>query len=95
MCYKGGRIAQVDIATRLPHGQLGLTLSRAREYVYLHSVRTGSGAHPASCPLGTGGAVPGVKWQGHEADQLPTSIAEMKNGGAIPLLRHMPSWHIA
>jgi hypothetical protein len=25
------------------------------------SVQTGSGAHPASCPVGTGGPFPGVK----------------------------------
>jgi hypothetical protein len=39
--------------------------------------------------------VPGVKWQGREADHSPPSNAEVKNGGAIPPLPHMPSWHSA
>jgi hypothetical protein len=29
---------------------------------------------------------PGLKWPGREADHLPPSSAEVKNGGAIPLL---------
>jgi hypothetical protein len=28
---------------------------------YLHSIQTGSGAHPASYPMGTGGLSVGVK----------------------------------
>jgi hypothetical protein len=36
--------------------------------------------------MGTGGFIPGVKWQGHEADQSPPSSAEVKNGGTVPPL---------
>jgi hypothetical protein len=36
---------------------------------------------------------PGVKRQGREADHLPPSSAEVKNGGAVPPLPHMPSWY--
>jgi hypothetical protein len=36
-----------------------------------------------------------VKWPGHEADFSPTSSVEVKNGGAIPPLLHMSSWHSA
>jgi hypothetical protein len=32
-------------------------------------IQTGSGAHPASCPMGTGGPFPGGKaWPGRDAD---------------------------
>jgi hypothetical protein len=40
---------------------------------------TGSGAHPASYPVGTGVFSPEVKWLGHEADHLPPSSAKVKN----------------
>jgi hypothetical protein len=40
-------------------------------------VQTGSGAHPASCPMGTGGPFPGVKAQpGRDADHSPPYSAE-------------------
>jgi hypothetical protein len=38
-------------------------------------VQTGSGAHPASCPTGTGGKAR----QGRDADHSPPSSAEVKN----------------
>jgi hypothetical protein len=36
--------------------------------------------------------LPGVKWPGREADHIPPSSAEAKDGGAIPPLSHMSSW---
>jgi len=46
-------------------------------------VQTGSGAHPASCKMGTGVLSPGTKTQpGREADHSPPftrSIAEVMN----------------
>jgi hypothetical protein len=41
-----------------------------------------------------GALSPGVKRQGSVADHSPPSSAEVKNGGAIPPLPHMSSWHI-
>jgi hypothetical protein len=41
-------------------------------------VQNGSGAHPASYPMGTGGSFPGVKRSGREADHSPPSSAEVK-----------------
>jgi hypothetical protein len=42
-------------------------------------VRTGSGAHPASCTMGTGGPFPGGKSRpGRDADHSPSS-AEVVN----------------
>jgi hypothetical protein len=38
------------------------------------------------------GVSPDVKWQGCEADDSPSSSAEVKNGGAVPLLPHTSSW---
>jgi hypothetical protein len=51
----------------------------------LRNVRTGSGAHRAFYTMGTGTASSGVKRQGHEADHLPPTRAEVKNGGDITL----------
>jgi hypothetical protein len=36
----------------------------SQEFSLLHVVRTGSGAHPASYPMGTGGSFPGGKAAG-------------------------------
>jgi hypothetical protein len=43
-------------------------------------VQTGSGAHLASYPVGTGGPFPGGKARpGRDADHSPPSSAEVKN----------------
>jgi hypothetical protein len=43
-------------------------------------VQTGSGAHPASYTMGTGGSFPGGKArQGRDADHSPPSSAEVVN----------------
>jgi hypothetical protein len=43
-------------------------------------VQTGSGAHPASYPMGTGDPFPGGKARpGREADHSPPSSAEVEN----------------
>jgi hypothetical protein len=44
----------------------------------LYIVQTGSGAHPASYPKGTGALSPGVRRPGREADQSPPASAEVK-----------------
>jgi hypothetical protein len=42
-------------------------------------VQTGSGAHPASCTMGTGGSFPeGKAGPGRDADLSPPSSAELK-----------------
>jgi hypothetical protein len=44
------------------------------------SVKIGSGAHPASCPMGTGGPLPGDKARpGCDADHSPPFSAEVVN----------------
>jgi hypothetical protein len=43
-------------------------------------VQTGSGAHPASCTMGTGGSFPGGKARpGRDADHSPLCSAEVVN----------------
>jgi len=46
---------------------------------FRHCVQTGSVAHAASHPVGTGGSFLGVKRSGREADHQPRSRAEVKN----------------
>jgi hypothetical protein len=56
---------------RLPAG--------AGDFSLNYCVQTGSDAHPASYPMGTGVFSPGIKRPGHEADHSPPSSAEIKN----------------
>jgi hypothetical protein len=43
-------------------------------------VKTGSGAHPTSCTMGTGGPFPGDKARpGRDADHSPLSSADVEN----------------
>jgi hypothetical protein len=48
------------------------------EFSLLHSVQTGSGAHPASYPIGKGALSPEVNRQGREADRSPPTSADFK-----------------
>jgi hypothetical protein len=41
-------------------------------------VQNGTGAHPASYPMGTGALSVGIKRPGREADHSPPSSAEVK-----------------
>jgi hypothetical protein len=43
-------------------------LAVAGNFSLHHRVQNGSGAHPASYPMGTRGSFPGVKWPGREAN---------------------------
>jgi hypothetical protein len=52
----------------------------AKEFSSILCVQTGSGAHPASCPMGTGGPFPGAKARPRrDADHLLPSSAEVVN----------------
>jgi hypothetical protein len=47
---------------------------------FTRCVQTGSGAHPASCPMGTGGPFPRAKaQQGRDADHSPPSSEVVDN----------------
>jgi hypothetical protein len=60
------------IGVRFPAG--------AKDFSSNLCVQTGSGAHPASCPMGTGGPFHGGKARpGRDADHSPLSSAEVEN----------------
>jgi hypothetical protein len=50
--------SSVNIATAYGLDRRGLIPSRGKRFSLLHSVQTGSGAHPASYPMGTAGPFP-------------------------------------
>jgi hypothetical protein len=51
----------------------------AKDFFYSLFVQTGSGAHPASFTMGTGGPFPGAKARpGRDADHSPPSSAEVE-----------------
>jgi len=54
--------------------------AEARDFSCSLCVQTGSGAHPASCTMGTGGPFPGAKARsGRDADHSPPSSAKVEN----------------
>jgi hypothetical protein len=57
-----------------------LSPAETEEFSSTLCVQTGSGAHPASCTMGTGGPFPwGKAWQGCDSDHTPPPSAEVKN----------------
>jgi hypothetical protein len=54
----------------------------------LHIVQTGSGVHPTSYKMGTGGTFPGVKRQGREADHSPPNSCRGQEN--VDLYIHSP-----
>jgi hypothetical protein len=65
---------------------------RGKKFSLLLSVQTGSRAHPASYPIGTGGSFPGGKAARGVKLTTPPSSAEVKNGGVVPPLPYTFSW---
>jgi hypothetical protein len=58
------------IGVRSPTGE--------KDFSYSLFVQTGSGAHPASCTMGTGGPFPGAKARpGRDVDHSPPSSTEV------------------
>jgi hypothetical protein len=58
-------------------------LAEEQYFSKLHSVETGSEAHPAYHAIGKGALSPGVKRLGCEADHSLPHSAEVQNGGVI------------
>jgi hypothetical protein len=71
----------VSIASGYGTGRSRFDPQQRRKYFSSNlCVQTGSGAHPASCTVGTGGPFPGSKARpGRVADHLPLSSAEVEN----------------
>jgi hypothetical protein len=57
----------------------GSSPGKCGNFSFHHRVQTGSGAHPASCSMGTWDSFPGVKQVRCEADHSPPPSAEVKN----------------
>jgi hypothetical protein len=56
------------------------SLAEAKDFSSNLCVQTGSGAHPTSCPMGTGGYFPGGKARpGRDIGHSPPSSAEVEN----------------
>jgi hypothetical protein len=54
--------------------------AETKEFSCILCVQSGSGAHPDSCTMGTGGPFSGTKvLPGRDADHSPPSSAEVKN----------------
>jgi hypothetical protein len=54
--------------------------AEAKHFSYSLCVQTGSGAHPVSSTMGTGGPFPGGKARpGRDSDHSPSSSAEVVN----------------
>jgi hypothetical protein len=68
----------------------------AKDFSSILCVQTGSGAHPASCAMGTGGPFPGGKARpGRDADRSPPSSAEVVNEKELYLLSpQAPPWRV-
>jgi hypothetical protein len=88
----GFSITTEIILTLLRARRLGFNSRQGQSFSLLHSGQAGSGAHPASYSVGTGGGAisPEVKRPGREADHSSPSSAEVKNGGAIPPGANLP-----
>jgi hypothetical protein len=70
--------------------------AEAKDFSSNLCVQTGSGAHPASCTMGTGGPFSGGKARpGRDADHSPPSSAEVVNEQELYLLSpQAPPWRV-
>jgi hypothetical protein len=92
MTVIGSRDSLVGIATGYglhDQGQREFESRSGKTFSLLHIVQTGSGVHPTSYIMGTGGSFPGIKRQGHEADHSTPTGAEVKKKN-VDLYIHSP-----
>lgn len=75
------------LKTRWPTNY-GVILSKLRNFLLLHSIQTGYGAHPASSWFGTE-----KLYLGGYADHSFSYCAMVKNVWNLTPLPHMPSWY--
>jgi hypothetical protein len=70
--------------------------AEAKDFSSSLCVQTGSGTHPASCPMGTGGPFPGGKARpGRDSDHSPAYSAEVMNELELYLLcPQAPTWRV-
>jgi hypothetical protein len=91
--YLGGPDSSVGIV--MGYGPDGQGAIPNRSKIFLLSIAFRLALGPTQPPIQwTLGAIsPWVNWPGREADYSLPSSTEVKNGGAIPPLPHMSSWH--
>jgi hypothetical protein len=81
--FSGSRVNSVSIVSDygLDDRAIGVrSPAGAEEFSSSLCVQTGSGAHPASCTMSTGGPFPGGKARpGRDADRLSPSSTEVLN----------------
>jgi hypothetical protein len=58
--------------------EVGVRVPLRAKFSLLYVVQTGSGVHPTSYTMGTGGSFPEVKGPGRVADHSPPTSAEVK-----------------
>jgi hypothetical protein len=77
----GGYLSQYSVWLRAGRpGDRGSIPAEAKDFSSDLCLQTGSGAHPASCTVGTGGPFPGGKARpGRDADHSPASSAKVEN----------------
>jgi hypothetical protein len=74
------RVSSGSIVSDYGLGDRGSIPGGAKDFSSSLCVQTGSGAHPASCTMGTGGPFPGGKARpGRDADHSPPSSSEVVN----------------
>jgi hypothetical protein len=95
--WQGAAVAQSVLCLTTGWTTGGRSPTGAEDFSSSLCVQTGSGAHPASCTVGTGGPFPGGKTRpGREADHSPPSSAEVKNELEQNLLSpQAPPWRVA
>jgi hypothetical protein len=83
MCHTGSRVSSGSIVSDygLDDRAIGVrSPAGAKDFPSNLCVQTRSGAHPASCTMGTGGPFRGGKARpGRDADHSPPSSAEVVN----------------
>jgi hypothetical protein len=62
----------------LDNQRIGVRVPVGQEFSLLYAVQTGSGAHPASYPMGKAALSPGIKRPGRETDHSPPTSSEVK-----------------
>jgi hypothetical protein len=77
------RVTQVSVVTGYGLEDRAIEVrspAEAKDFSSSLCVQTGSGAHPASCTMGTGGPFPGAKARpGRVPDHSPPSSAEVED----------------
>jgi hypothetical protein len=70
----------------------GLNLRQGQDFSFLHSIQTGSRAHPNFYSMDTGDLSPGIKRPGREAYRSSPCCVPVKNYRAITTLPQMSLW---